>query len=156
MKAEEAIHTLMNSRFMRTETEISLFEEALEAVYQANDYRLTEELTGVLEDDTEQEEVMWGVIHAIEALSARSPKEALARQIAAVPENLDKSRGWLSILHVRIVNHDEYRGLLAEVLREADTRIQEAVIGLFHDIQKENPGQFKEKAEQVTAILTKE
>ncbi len=44
VKLDDNIATLKLNRFMRTESEILLFEEALGEIYKANDYRIIGEL----------------------------------------------------------------------------------------------------------------
>ena len=111
MKVNNAINTLKLNRFMKTENEILLFEEALEEIGNTDDYYMIGNLMDVLEDNTEHEEVMWGLIHTIEYLSEFSPKEGLKSLINAIPDNVEKCREWIEILHFRILNNDEYRKL---------------------------------------------
>ena len=139
---------------MRTEKEILLFEEALEEIAKTNDYRIIGKLIDVLEKDTEQEEVMWGLIHTIEYLSEFSPKESLKLQINAIPANIEKCREWIEIMHFRILNHDEYRKLFAEVLKEINVQVQETIVNLLKDIKNEDPVKFRmDKVEEVKTIL---
>ena len=153
MKLNNAINTLKLNRFMRTEKETLLFEEALEEISETNDYRIIGKLIDVFEDDTEQEEVMWGLIHTIEYLGELSPKESLKLQINAIPANVEKCREWVEIMHFRILNHDEYRKLFAEVLKEVNVQVQETIVNLLNEIKNEDPVKFKDKVEEVKTIL---
>lgn len=149
MDYTDVINRLKDNRLMHSEQEIILFEEALEEVANTNDDHLISQLMGVLDDETEQEEVMWGLIHTIEYLSAFSPKEGLKQMIAAVPMNIEKSREWMEILHYRILNHEDYRRILVEALEEADEISKEVVLNLLEDIRDEDPNSFKDKVNEV-------
>lgn len=107
----------------------------------------------VLEDDTEHEEVMWGLVHTIEYLSEIPPKEALKSLINAIPDNIEKCREWIEILRFRILNHDEYRKLFGEALKEVDVQNQEIVSNLLNDIKNEAPDKFGSKVEEIKIIL---
>lgn len=149
MDYTDVINRLKDNRLMHSEQEIILFEEALEEVANINDDHLIGQLMGVLDDETEQEEVMWGLIHTIEYLSAFSPKRGLKQMIAAVPMNIEKSREWMEILHYRILNHEDYRRILVEALEEADEISKEVVLNLLEDIRDEDPNNFKDKVNEV-------
>ncbi|MBD7942534.1 Imm30 family immunity protein [Psychrobacillus sp. FSL K6-2684] len=153
MKLNNQINTLKLNRFMKTENEILLFEEALEEIGKTDDYHIIAKLIEVLEDDTEHEEVMWGLVHTIEYLSEFSPKEGLKSLINAIPDNIEKCRGWLEILHFRILNHDEYRKLYGQALKEIDAQNQKIVLNLLNDIKNEAPDKFGVKVEEIKIIL---
>ncbi|MGG3797580.1 Imm30 family immunity protein [Metabacillus fastidiosus] len=153
MKLDNVFNTLISNRFMRNETEILLFEEALEVIYKTNDYSITGKLIGALDDHTEHEEVMWGLIHTIEYLSEFSPKDALRLQLNAIPHNIEKCREWIEIIHFRILNNDEYRKLFAEVLKEINKQVQDIIVSLLNDIKNEDPVKFADKIEEVRTIL---
>ncbi|SEM17300.1 Immunity protein 30 [Paenisporosarcina quisquiliarum] len=153
MKLDYQINTLKLNRFMKTENEILLFEEALEVIGKTSDYHIIGKLIDILEDDTEHEEIMWGLVHTIEYLSEFSPKEALKSLINAIPNNIEKCREWIEILHFRILNHDEYRRLFGEALKEVDVQNQERVLNLLNDIKNEAPDKFGSKVEEIKIIL---
>jgi len=153
VESNNIIDTLKLNRFMRTEEEILSFEEALEEICKTNDYRIVGRLIDVLEDETEHEEIMWGLIHTIEYLSGFSPKESLKLLINSVPDNIEKGKEWIEILHFRILNHDQHRKLFAGALKEADERIQEIIINLLNDIKEEKPDKFDVKIEEVKTLL---
>ena len=96
---------------------------------------------------------MWGLIHTIEYLSELSPKESLKLQINAIPANIEKCSESIEIMHFRILNHDEYRKLFAEVLKEVNVQVQETIVNLLKDIKNEDPVKFKDKVEEVKTIL---
>ncbi|MED4533245.1 Imm30 family immunity protein [Metabacillus fastidiosus] len=153
MKLDNVLNTLISNRFMRNKTEISLFEEALELIYKTNDYSIAGKLIDALDDHTEHEEIMWGLIHTIEYLSELSPKEALRLQLNAIPYNIEKCRDWIEIIHFRILNNDEYRKLFAEVLKEVNKQVQDIIVSLLNDIKNEDPVKFADKIEEVRRIL---
>ncbi|MEC2078455.1 Imm30 family immunity protein [Metabacillus fastidiosus] len=153
MKLDNALNTLISNRFMRNKTEISLFEEALEVIYKTNDYSIIGKLIDALDDHTEHEEIMWGLIHTIEYLSELSPKEALRLQLNAISYNIEKCRDWIEIIHFRILNNDEYRKLFTEVLKEVNKQVQDIIVSLLNDIKNEDPVKFADKIEEVRIIL---
>ena len=149
MDDTDVIRRLKVNRLMHSEQEIILFEEALEEVGNTNNGYIIGQLMEVLDDETEQEEVMWGLLHTIEYLSAFSPKNGLKQMIAAVPMNIEKSREWIKILHFRILNHNNYRKTFIEALKEADVISKEVVLNLLEDIKDESPNNFKDKVDEV-------
>jgi hypothetical protein len=153
VRLNNVINTLKLNRFMKTEKEILLFEEALETISKTNDYRIIGELIDVLEDDTEHAEVMWGLIQTIEYLCEFSPKESLKLLINAIPDNIEKCKEWIETINFRILNHDQYRKLFAQALKEIDVQVQEMIVNLLNDIEDEDPDLFKSKVEEVKTIL---
>ncbi|SFM44141.1 hypothetical protein SAMN05421832_102516 [Psychrobacillus psychrodurans] len=56
-------------------------------------------------------------------------------------------------MHFRILNHDEYRRLFGEALKEVDVQNQEMVLNLLNDIKNESPDRFGSKVEEIKIIL---
>ncbi|MCM3626258.1 Imm30 family immunity protein [Paenibacillus glycanilyticus] len=156
MKLDENLATLKLNRFMRTESEILLFEKALKEIYKANDYRIIGQLIDVLEDETEHFEVMWGIIHTIEYLSTNSPYDALKIQVNSIPDNNENCREWIDIIHYRILNHDEYRVTFATVLKDVNKEVQKREIAILNDIKNEDPEKFEKKVKEVLTICIAE
>lgn len=59
---------LYNHRLLENENEVRDFNESLMEVIAYNDVSVITELCFVLDDETEQFEVMFGLIHGIESL----------------------------------------------------------------------------------------
>ena len=60
---------------------------------------------------------------------------------------------WVEIMHFRILNHDEYRRLFSEVLKEVNVQVQETLVNLINDIKNEDPVKFRDIVEEVKTTL---
>ncbi|MGN7356900.1 Imm30 family immunity protein [Paenibacillus sp. SAF-054] len=135
---------------MRTEQEIIDFEDSLEQIHNHCDYKIIGDLCSVFEDSTEQHEVMWGLLHLIEKYEGR---EALFELVKSMPKMIESAREWLEIINYRILNHQEYRELYGQVLKETETTTKEIIIKLLEDIKKEDPIKFEKSVLEVIKYI---
>ena len=78
-------------------------------VIEYNDVSVITDLCLVLDDETEQFEVMFGLIHGIESLYKNNIEEGLVCIAKAVPKMINSAKEWVEILHYRILNHPQVR-----------------------------------------------
>ncbi|MEO3947890.1 Imm30 family immunity protein [Gorillibacterium sp. CAU 1737] len=142
---------LYENRLMNTETEVRNFEEALEELYRSGNYRIIGGLCKAFDDQTEQDEVMWGLVHAIEAFDG---EEACAELVKAMPEMLERANEWLKLLTRRILNHKDYRALYGATLSKADKRTKELLVALLNEIKDKNPTKYEASVLEVLMYLT--
>ena len=68
MDIKSHLERLYDNRLLENENEIRDFNESLMEVIEYNDVSVITDLCLVLDDETEQFEVMFGLIHGIESL----------------------------------------------------------------------------------------
>ncbi|WFD11940.1 Imm30 family immunity protein [Tepidibacter hydrothermalis] len=149
MNIEKEIKKLKDNRFMRTNEEFELFEEALANVGDYGNIQNIKDLCDVLFDDTEFYEVMYGIIHTIDYLGENSIEESLFIQGKTIPSMLPQASEWAKILQCRILNHDEYRKIYGKILLDLDIETRKTIIKLLKDIKNENLVLFERKVNEI-------
>ncbi|MCU5733541.1 Imm30 family immunity protein, partial [Bacillus pacificus] len=77
MDIKSHLKRLYDNRLLENENEIRDFNESLMEVIEYNDVSVITDLCLVLDDETEQFEVMFGLIHGIESLYKNNIEEGL-------------------------------------------------------------------------------
>jgi hypothetical protein len=112
---EKLIACLKTSRGFKVREEVLAFDDALGKLAAIN---LTKEdlikLLMILEDNSEHEEVLWGLLHFIEG--ATDLPTFLQAFIEVVPRLIDQAPEWVETFHFRILNGEETRVLFKEML----------------------------------------
>ncbi|MCR6108676.1 hypothetical protein HXA34_20485 [Salipaludibacillus agaradhaerens] len=143
------IHT---NRLMQTEKEISEFKEALSNLIALGDVSIIDELCMAFDDDTEQHEIMFGLIHGIERLYRVDVEEGLYLIALVIPSVIDRAREWMAFLHYRILNHEQVRSVYRSVLSKLDGEKKQVVIDLLKDIKCEDPVMFGGSVDEVLSV----
>jgi Immunity protein 30 len=129
------ISTLKANKLMRSKEEVLAFDNALtELAKNTADVDL-EELHLVLDDNCQQEEVMWGLIHFLESFDGREQLQAL---LNVVNKLVVSAPGWTEIIHYRIFNDEPTRFLYQDILRPADLNTQQLVTKILEDIARKH------------------
>lgn len=79
-------------------------------------------LCSAFDDKTEQEEVMFGLVHAVEYLGREKNVIEIAKSISIM---LPHAKEWAILLHCRILNDEQVRGQYAEALLQLDEKLLE-------------------------------
>jgi hypothetical protein len=111
------------------------------------DPALLPDLFASLYDDTEGEEVMWGLLHLVEAFPSQSYASAL---VEALPQMVTQAREWVRRLLKRMLNSATYRPLLRDAYRAHSPELQKLVRDLLQEIVSRNKS-FADKAAQITS-----
>lgn len=77
MDTKEHLNRLYDNRLLENENEIQEFNESCIRVIECNDVSIIPDLCLVFDDDTEQPEVMFSLIHGIEGLYENHIEEGL-------------------------------------------------------------------------------
>lgn len=119
MSEDTLIDSLKANRRMRSPNEVAAFENALAelAKHPKNDYLPALHL--VLDDECEQQEVMFGLIHVLESFDV---KEQLQAFVAVSPQLIIAAPEWTGILHNRILNDESACRLYQEILHSVNSR----------------------------------
>ena len=90
----------------------------------------------VFEDETQEEEIMFGLVHFIEDFEMG---KYLTEMPKALPKMVESAKEWAMLLNIRILNNDLYRSEYAKVLVGMNHDIQLTIINLLNEIIADNP-----------------
>ena len=136
---------LKNNRLLRDESEVEIFENSIENILAKKDVNHIEILCQGFDDLTENDEVMFGLIHAIESYDKIVSSEISLKVLAnSIPKMLPHAKEWLKILHKRILNHEPSRNIYKEIIPTLNNDIQQYIVSLLNSIKERNPSRFEE------------
>lgn len=135
----EAINAARGPDFVRE------FEEVLADVAGRSDPRFIVPLMKYFEDRPPYEELMFSIIHTIEAFDDGAYVREL---LQGLPTLRQRSPRWSAILLVRTLNSDSARLALGSQLRSTRPEVQSAVVSMLEEISSRSP-KFASKAEEV-------
>ncbi|MEK5100943.1 Imm30 family immunity protein [Cytobacillus sp. FSL M8-0252] len=153
MDVKSELKKVYTNRLLQSQKEISEFEEALSYLITLGDTSIISELCMVFDDDTEQYEVMFGLVHGIEQLYKENIEEGLYLIAISVPNVIDRAADWMEVLHYRILNHDQVRISYGKVLSKLDEETKRVVINLLNDIKNEDPNLFSSSVDEVIKAI---
>ena len=150
MDLNTEILKLKNNRLLRSKLEINNFESAIESITTLNNASLIKDLCTGFDDQTEDSEVMFGLIHAIEDFEG---EEGIFEMAKAIPNMLPHAKEWAKILNYRILNHEPSRKIYAEVLKKVDGLAKDTIIQILYEIKTEDPIRFEVTVNEVLSSL---
>lgn len=136
---KKEIEKLKNNRLVRSREEFINFEEGIAALADVRDSKIIVELCKCFDDNTEDEEVMFGLVHLIEDFDG---KEGLLEFAKAVPEMLPQAKRWVKILHYRILNDVPSRRIYKNVLKDLDYNNNQVITKILYEIADEYEEEF--------------
>lgn len=153
MNVKLEIDRIYRNRLLQSEKEINAFEEALSNLINLGDTSVIADLCMGFDDNTEQYEIMFELVHGIEHLYKDNIEEGLNLIAVAVPRVIDRAREWLEVLHYRNLNHDQVRKIYSNVLSKLDEKTKKIIINLLKDIQEEDPDMFSKSVNEVLKTI---
>ncbi|ARC72535.1 MULTISPECIES: Imm30 family immunity protein [Bacillus] len=153
MDIKPDLKKIYENRLLESEDEVQEFEESLAKVLDYGDVSVIPDLCRAFDDDTEQFEVMFGLVHGIERLYKNNIEEGLTYIAIAVPELLSRAEEWVEILHYRILNHPEVRLAYRNVLSKLDSSIVVNIKDLLTEIKNEDPDMFSVSVDEVISDI---
>lgn len=148
LENQEIINQLFKSRKLSSKKEYEQFESSLVELQESIQISDVCEICKVFCDDTEDDEVMFEVIHLIEQFQG----EEYLKCIALCTPDMSDAHDWAMTLNKRILNSQRYFAKYLEIVNSLE-RVQKAkIVGLLIDIKNDNPKKFGEK---VDCILKK-
>lgn len=153
MDVKSALKIVYTNRLLQSQKEITEFEETLSNLIGLGDKSVITGLCMGFDDDTEQYEIMFGLVHGIEHLYKENIEEGLYLIALAVPSVIDRAKEWMEVLHYRILNHEQVRRIYGSVLSKLDDKSKEIIINLLRDIKSEDPNMFSDSVEEVFIAL---
>lgn len=153
MDIKSELKKIYENRLLESENEVQEFENSLAKVLDNGDVSVIPDLCLAFDDDTEQFEVMFGLVHGIERLYKNNIEEGLTYVARAVPEILSQAEEWIEILHYRILNHPEVRLAYRNVLSQLDSSIAVSIKDLLTEIKNEDPDMFSVSVDEVISNI---
>lgn len=133
------------SSALRNEDEVTRFEDALAEVAALDDPDAIPELTELLDDSSDRPEVMFSIVHLIEDFEFG---EYFSRLLPVLPRLSQRAPYWATVLHTRILNSPQARGIYAEEARRADPAAREAARAMLRSIRERKP-KFADACDEV-------
>ncbi|MEK5234402.1 Imm30 family immunity protein [Paenibacillus sp. FSL L8-0470] len=150
MNMYPGIALLYDNRMLRTELECEQFEQALEGLAGDTEDAVIQQIFKVFDDDTEQEEVMFGLVHFLESYQMEM---YLTQLLESLPELLETGRNWAIILIQRILGDDSYRKEFADIAAGMPLRIKRCLAFLLEEIKEDKPRLFERRANSILGKL---
>ncbi len=145
MEKDKYIKQLFSSRKLSTYEEHVLFEDALQALHACATVDDVSEICKAFYNDTQDEEVMFGIIHLIEQFCG----EQYLKVIAMCTPNMSDAHEWAMILNKRIINSTKFFDKYIEVINLLEKEYKEKILKLLLDVKNDNPQKFGEKIERL-------
>ncbi len=139
------IDRLFQARKLSSAEEYEQFEASLIALQDKLQMSDISKLCKVFYDDTEDEEVMFGLIHFIEQFVG----EEYLKCIAMCSPNMTDAHEWAMILNTRILNHQKYFAQYTEIIAAMEEPDKTKIINLLMDVKEDNPDRFGEKVDYI-------
>ncbi|GLI82640.1 hypothetical protein ANABIO32_03270 [Rossellomorea marisflavi] len=144
MNDEELTQTLIDNRLLRNEEEITAFEQAISSILDLKELNHIRSLCQGFHDATENDEVMFGLIQAIESYDDFFDSEHSLNELAgSLPYMLPHAKEWANTLHKRILNHEPSYKVYKKVISTADDSIKETILQLVNEIKERHPERFE-------------
>lgn len=140
------VKKLQQSKMLRNSEEIHTFELAIQNILSMNDVKVIMDLCSGFDDQTENNEIMFGLVHAIESFDS---EEGLLEMAKAIPSMLPHAREWAIILNYRVLNHEPSRKLYIKILLNVDPEVRNCIISIIKEIKDEDPVRFEKVANEV-------
>ena len=139
------IQQLINARKLNTNEEYELFEGALQALQASITIDDIAEICKAFYDDTQDDEVMFGIIHLIEQLQG----EEYLKTIAICTPDMKDAHDWAMTLNKRIINSQKYFEKYIEIIGELEKDYKKKILKLLVDVKNDNPKRFGDKIDML-------
>lgn len=139
---------LYQNRKMQTTEEVKHFEEALAALYASKDPSVLKSMFAAFDDTTEQPEVMWGLVHAVEAYD---PETRLHDMALAIPTMLLQAKEWTQVLHYRVLNSDRSRSIYKQIIAALPEKIRDIIRNELEEIGTSEP-EFRDRVQDLLSV----
>jgi hypothetical protein len=148
--ATELIRELEANRTLGTEGQVRAFDQALEELANARlGQSEVDALFLVLDDATENEEVMFGLLHFLEAVV--KPYETALIRVA--PRLRVRASNWADVLHTRVLNEPASATQYVAGLKWASGQSRSAAATILKAIAAEEAGERSTRAKEALTAL---
>ena len=145
---------LIATKKLETNDEIERFEKVIESIIEVKELEDISILVKGFENETEDEEVMFGLVHSIDEYDEIFGMENCASYLLdgfkyMINNNADY---WIDIFMIRILNSDEARAAYENVLREKGTVIKSIVRNSINRLVEDDKEAFYESSRMLYSI----
>lgn len=143
MSKTNLIQNLINARKLSTDEECELFENSIQALENNISIDDVENLLKVFYDKTENDELMFVLIHLIEKLRG----EDYLIKIALFTPFMADAHEWAMTLNKRILNSQTFFEMYINAIDSLNSDNKEKILALLNDVKNDNPARFSEKVD---------
>lgn len=124
MSHDSFIKILQDNQLMRSFDEVMAFEQALEELAQNPNFDNLSSLHLILNDDCQQPDVMFSLVHFIESFNVQEQIQAF---IQVIPILIEQAPQWTEILYTRINNDKTARTVFETTLQSMSLEKRERI-----------------------------
>ncbi|RPF54152.1 Imm30 family immunity protein [Aquisalibacillus elongatus] len=147
---------LIDNRSLKNQKEILAFENAISRILSLNDLNHIENLCLGFDDATENDEVMFGLIHAVEGYDkVFGSEQSLKKLSESLRYMLPHAKEWAKTFHKRILNHKPSCKIYAKVILQGDVNVRKIVVQLVTEIKERNPTKFGASVDEFISYVSK-
>lgn len=139
------IQQLIKARKLSSNEEYELFEEALQKLQGNISIDDVYEICNAFCDDTEDDEVMFEIIHLIEQLQG----DEYLKCIATCSPDMAGAHEWAMTLNKRIINNQGCFEKYMEIISKMEKVHRDKILKLLVDVKDDNPKRFAEKVDLI-------
>ena len=143
MEKIKEIQNLMDSRTLNSDSECELFEKSIQNLQGNISLNDIENLLKVFYDETNNDEIMFSLIHLIETLRG----EDYLKKIAIFSPLMTDAHEWAMTLNKRILNSQTFFEMYTDIIKSLNSDSKKKILALLDDIKEDNPQRFSEKIE---------
>lgn len=156
MDNNKVTQTLIDNRLLRNQQEITNFEHTISIILNLKDLNHIRNLCLGFDDATKHDEVMFGLIHAIESYDKDFGLEQSLKVLSeSLPCMLPHAKEWAKTLHKRILNHEPSSKIYSKIISQEDDNIKNIAIQLLNEIKERNPKRFQVSVDEFLAYINK-
>jgi hypothetical protein len=134
---------LIDNRLMQNREEITLFEEAMDELFEDESLDIIPAYIKAFDDNTEDFEVMFGMIHGIEACdNIFGMEDSMSMLFQSVHLFREEAKEWMNIIFRRILNDEKARYVLKNNLPNLSITSRNVIIAILERIKKEDEDEF--------------
>lgn len=149
---EKLLHLLYDNRLIRNDEEFEIFDSTLDLLcnetIEANDII---SLIHVLDDNTEDIEVMYRLIHLIEEYI--SSEESYIMLLNGISDIVNNSPEWSRVIMYRLLNDDDSVVKLKKIVKSLDDNVYNNIYKLLINIYNEDTSLFGDKIKEILSSL---
>lgn len=139
-------NNLWANRLLKNSNEIAIFEDNLTKLAETFNENDIIELCQILDNKTDDSEVMFGIIHLLETLST---EQALINTVIGVVKMKSMSPEWANIIIYRCLNDEYCVGMIREIYVTLDDEIRTEFSKLLKEIKKEDEEIFGKAVSEI-------
>ena len=145
---EKLLHLLYDNRLIRNDEEFEIFDSTLDLLcnetIEANNII---SLIHVLDDNTEDMEVMYRLIHLIEEYI--SSEESYIMLLNGISDIVNNSPEWSRVIMYRLLNDDDSVVKLKKIVKSLDDNVYNNIYKLLINIYNEDTSLFGDKIKEI-------